>query len=327
VLRIRFTAADLLETAFVAAPGPVLETSLAIMQLQRRDGGPAYDQWRRQQLAALERPALAMLELVRGGNSASFLDQVSPDLSDGLAAMRDEPLAGTAAELRALVPARPNAFIRGVAAGEAQAWQTVDRAVQTAHAGLVEPCWDRLYAAFRADIAYRSQLMASSGLRAALASVCPGSTWSGSVWEIDRPGRDDFEIDLGGRGLLLTPSCAWSGPPLRTCVTRRPLLIYSGLGALPALLEPPRDDPLAVVVGRTRAAVLRELATPRGTTELAARLRISPAAASEHAAALRRVGLVATERLGRSVRHRCTGLGDQLLAGAAVFAAGHELDG
>jgi DNA-binding transcriptional ArsR family regulator len=68
-------------------------------------------------------------------------------------------------------------------------------------------------------------------------------------------------------------------------------------------------------MGHTRAAVLRALRQPSSTAELAARLRISPPSASEHAAALRRADLVQTERRGRAVRHSLTPLGLSLLSG------------
>ena len=72
------------------------------------------------------------------------------------------------------------------------------------------------------------------------------------------------------------------------------------------------------MLGPTRAAVLRALAEPRGTAELAYEVGISPASASEHAKVLRDANLIETRRQGRSVRHSLTPLGrtivGQLLA-------------
>jgi DNA-binding transcriptional ArsR family regulator len=52
------------------------------------------------------------------------------------------------------------------------------------------------------------------------------------------------------------------------------------------------NDSLAILIGSTRAAVLRALAEPCGTANLAATTGISAASASEHAKALRDADLV-----------------------------------
>ncbi|WP_230860457.1 winged helix-turn-helix domain-containing protein [Actinoplanes aureus] len=72
---------------------------------------------------------------------------------------------------------------------------------------------------------------------------------------------------------------------------------------------------LASLIGRTRARVLAEIGAAGGhtTTEIARRLLISPASASEHAYALRAAGLISTERAGVCVEHRITRLGRALL--------------
>jgi DNA-binding transcriptional ArsR family regulator len=77
-------------------------------------------------------------------------------------------------------------------------------------------------------------------------------------------------------------------------------------------------DALAALVGRTRAAVLRRLGEPgrHTTTALARATGISLPSASEHAAALRAAGLIASEREGGAVVHRLTPLGVELLGAA-----------
>ena len=70
---------------------------------------------------------------------------------------------------------------------------------------------------------------------------------------------------------------------------------------------------LAALLGPTRAAVLRALAAPRGTVELAAAVGISPASASEHAKVLRDAHLIETRREGRAVRHSLTAVGRTIL--------------
>jgi DNA-binding transcriptional ArsR family regulator len=71
--------------------------------------------------------------------------------------------------------------------------------------------------------------------------------------------------------------------------------------------------------------VLRALAAPRGTVELAAVVGISPASASEHAKVLREVYLIETLRDGRAVRHSLTVLGRTMLG--QLPTAGYRGDG
>ncbi|MGY0232937.1 ArsR/SmtB family transcription factor [Longispora urticae] len=61
------------------------------------------------------------------------------------------------------------------------------------------------------------------------------------------------------------------------------------------------------------ATAQRRYLTGAGTGELATRVGISPASASQHAAVLRAAGLLSTARVGKSVRHTVTGAGAALL--------------
>ena len=73
---------------------------------------------------------------------------------------------------------------------------------------------------------------------------------------------------------------------------------------------------LGVLIGASRARVLRALDEPVSTTQLAAALRLAVGAAGDHLAVLLRAGLVDRARAGRSVLYRRTPLGDAL-AGAS----------
>jgi DNA-binding transcriptional ArsR family regulator len=137
-------------------------------------------------------------------------------------------------------------------------------------------------------------------------------SWDGLVLRTEYP--EDRTLYLGGRGLVLLPSCsccgnlvAWTDPELP------PVLIYpahsvssTGEDAAPHLVA---------LLGRTRADCLRTLLVPRTTTELAQRLGISLGAASKHAAVLRDSGLADSSRRGKTVLHNATPLGVALLTG------------
>jgi DNA-binding transcriptional ArsR family regulator len=75
----------------------------------------------------------------------------------------------------------------------------------------------------------------------------------------------------------------------------------------------PDDDPLVGILGPTRAAVLRLLSRPTITKDIARRLDISAASASEHATALRAARLVNSSRDGKAMRHHATPLGLDLI--------------
>ena len=85
------------------------------------------------------------------------------------------------------------------------------------------------------------------------------------------------------------------------------------MGRLPGPGRVARGEALAALVGRNRAAVLQSIADGCTTTELAHRVGISLAAASQHASVLRGASLIATRRQGGAVLHVLTPLGAELL--------------
>ncbi len=183
---------------------------------------------------------------------------------------------------------------------------------------VVAPHWARIRQSFQADVAWRTRLLAAHGIKACLASTHPAADWSGTVLEVDRP--PDYEVRLGGRGLVLMPSPFWTGRPLVAQGPDGPdgahLLVYPALTPLPLAgpgPAPGEQGALDALLGRTRAAVLRQLVRRRTTSELARDLDISLPSVSEHTRTLRAAGLIATERDGKAVLHSVTGLGMDLL--------------
>lgn len=138
-----------------------------------------------------------------------------------------------------------------------------------------------------------------------------------SVEHLTRSGT----VRLDGRGLLLVPSVfigrrVWSnfGSP------GQPVLRFPAR-AVATLWERDRTShghALARVLGRTRAALLHELAVPTSTLELAERCRLTPGTVSQHLGALRDVGLVGTHRVGRFVLYARTAAAEALLAASGT---------
>ncbi|WP_433303298.1 helix-turn-helix domain-containing protein [Actinoplanes sp. CA-030573] len=187
----------------------------------------------------------------------------------------------------------------------------------------IAPALPTIGALLRAELAHRAHLIFTAGLDAALATLGPGISWEPPVLAVSSPA--DGDVLLNGRGLRLVPSVFWPRPGVSVAGYRRPTVSYP-IHPAPASPPRPRDDPLAALVGATRAEVLRALTTGCGTTQLARRLEISPATASAHVTALREAGLAATRRTGKAVHHTLTPLGLQLL-GARGGGSWTRVDG
>jgi DNA-binding transcriptional ArsR family regulator len=168
-----------------------------------------------------------------------------------------------------------------------------------------------------------------------LATLHPDVRWKAPVLEVRGPRSGD--IYLGGRGLVLAPSLfLGQGATVLEEVRRDGGRLVL---AFPAALDPatapamwsldgtpdpaPRDpgEALGALVGRTRAAVLKALADACTTTELAQRLGISPAGASQHTSVLREAGLVASRRSRNMVLHSVTPLGLAMIEGRSLDIA------
>lgn len=209
----------------------------------------------------------------------------------------------------------------------------------------VAPYWSRVLAYCEAECDARGRMLMTGGVEQLLAGLGRRAHWNGQVLEL--PDGLDEDIHLGGRGLVLCPSVFLGHRPARLFHgdrlrgTERP-----GGPAAPAVLvfaAPPdaeqsgvlwgetvvSSQALGALVGRTRAAALRELRASCTTGQLADRLGISAPCASQHTAVLRESGLITTLRVRNTVLHSVTPLGMALLDGKvvdpAVIAAARSL--
>ena len=117
-VRIRFTAEDLLLTRFVTRPAPLLELSMSIATVLRRDP-----------LFARMSYAGAMTEFVRpNGTAPLFMDPMSVGLADGLDRVLSTPRDYVRCQLRQ-VPA--TAWARALYNFDRDAWQMLAKALTT----------------------------------------------------------------------------------------------------------------------------------------------------------------------------------------------------
>jgi DNA-binding transcriptional ArsR family regulator len=75
----------------------------------------------------------------------------------------------------------------------------------------------------------------------------------------------------------------------------------------------PGNRGLEDLIGRTRSAIMEAMRDGATTSELARRVQVSAACASQHASVLRGAGLITTRRLDNRVLHTLTPLGHALL--------------
>ncbi|MFD2473456.1 ArsR/SmtB family transcription factor [Amycolatopsis silviterrae] len=301
-------------------PAPLVELTLAMQTLQRRDPGPAFVPWRERVARRLPAQGKPLLQLVSpSGAGPMFLDPPSRTVEEGLDRVRSAPRAEVRAELRRVCAIdRPlTSWTKGLARQDREAWRVLDEAIRTGYRTVLAERWHSLRAGFDAETAWRAKILARQGIHALFASLGPAVRWNGLTLEADCP--RDLDLTLHGHGIIVRPTLLWSGHPLVAYYPDRPTtLLYPALTPLP-LLNPERPaDPLAGLLGATRARALRSLVGGRTTTGLARELSVSVASASLHTKTLREAGLIVSHRDGKAVCHRCTPLGLDLLAAETV---------
>ncbi|MFD7959566.1 helix-turn-helix domain-containing protein [Streptomyces zaomyceticus] len=327
MLHIRFTAEDMSRVRFAPRPSPVPELHAALLMLGAPHEGLLFGRWRGRLLRTLPGAAEPLGELVPGGTAPRFLDVLGGTREEGFALIRAARPGFVRSELERVYAGQGPVplWVRALHSGDAAAWGTLDRAQRAAYETVLAPVWPLVQDLHRAEFTRYALTAAEQGLAAALAAVAPGSRLRDGVWEwpasptareIGAAGEvgEAREVRLDGRGLVLLPTFHWRGGALVQDLPDRPVVLaYPAGGGLPPAPEPrgarSEDGGLAAALGRTRAAVLRALAEPRTTTDLARRTGIGNATASAHAAALRAAGLITTTRTGRSVHHEQTPLG------------------
>ncbi|MFI6206317.1 ArsR/SmtB family transcription factor [Streptomyces sp. NPDC051041] len=286
--RIHFSTADLARTRLRTSAGPLVETAFAAGLLGRRVGAP-YARWREQVARRLPPGAPRS----RQGSGAEVDELVRRALEYGGADSGPAP-----------APRAPGADLPGI-------WRAA-----------VAPYWGNVLAYLEAECEARGRTVMAGGVEQLLSTMHPRITWTSPVLEV--PGGPEEDVVLGGRGLALTPSVFLNHRPGHLIGPReaggQPTLVVAAppqaQEAAVLWAEPDETlEALGALVGQTRAAALRVLRAACTTTELADRLGISRAGASQHAAVLRQTGLITSRRIRNSMLHTVTPLGLALLDG------------
>jgi hypothetical protein len=183
------------------------------------------------------------------------------------------------------------------------------------HSLAISPYWPRIQEHLEGDTLKRGQALAIGGVEALLSGLHPKASYSAGTLELDK--QYEAVIEPAGRGITLVP-CVFAWPRVEVLVQPgyRPTLAYGprGVAKLWTSSSPASNGTaLEAALGSGRASVLKNLLVPTTTTELARRLRLSPAAVSAHLSRLKAAGLVEPHRNGKRVYYRLSCAGESLL--------------
>jgi Helix-turn-helix domain len=325
VWRIHFTADDLERIQVRPTLGPLAETvkAMSLLRCPQQPRAP-YQQWRGQVKGRLTPQMTTLTALIPPGSKGVDLPMLigtTATVEQGVQALLAVPREQLLVEMEYIDRQCKLPAAVWAVAETGQGRLQLAAAAVAAHQVLVEPYWTRIHACMHAEYVAWLRVLADGGPDRLLASLqSQWLRWRPPVLEVLL--SSDYDITLNGRGIALLPSMFAGQPPgLHVAPgdpTAMPWLVLppSGIRMKQRQLwgDPrPRGAALAALVGRNRAAVLRTLAEGCSTTELADRVGISLAAASQHASVLREAGLITTHRQGSAVLHVLTPLGVELL--------------
>ncbi|MFI9400624.1 ArsR/SmtB family transcription factor [Nocardia sp. NPDC052316] len=329
--RIICTPDDLMRVRIGAPLGAIAETMLATRVVQRRNVA-GFAGWRSQIRGAIPANFGVLTDILPADDS--FLDLITPTrgartMSAGIEALhlasRDELRMEVESVLRRRAGKGQQplpSWTAELADRDGTARRNVADAVEAFHSVAFAGRWAHIQSYLEVAAERMARTLATEGVERLFTGLHPYVSWRAPVLEVHRttPCHDEH---LDGRGLVIIPSMfAWPEPlTLYSLVDKdAPMTVIvpvlRDIGDFAAVWGPrATNEALTALLGRTRAAALQVIAEGCSTTELARRLGVSPATASEHASILREAGLVESWRHRNAMRHEVTTLGAALLDG------------
>ena len=318
MLRIEAGTADIASSRF--AVSPTFELAHLVRLLSRAGSGtPIARRFRAGFDGLRDDPVVQAFAWLQGPVAGASFSAPPPTgmgqtVEDDLAAvLAADPhvVRSELAEIREL--RRPSETVAAVLDDPAFLARLAD-GIRRSWAAVLAPDWPRVRAVLERDVRFRADRLTEVGWSAAISGMHPRMAWADGVVTVER--SIDATTVLGGRGLLLVPSVfIGQGLAVYGEAPWQPTIVYPARGAGLVFEEAdPPTDPLAPLLGRTRAGLLLALATPSSTTQLAALTGASIGATGDHLKVLLDAGLISRARVARSVVYRRTPLGDSLTA-------------
>lgn len=322
----------LLEHADVArirfAHSPMRELVASIRTLQDPGGQRMYRVWLASVRGRLSEPGMELLTALLPGGGRFVPDFLLPApvepwgvVDDELDAVAATSPAVIRAELEQMFPDGTfPAVLRPVYEDPAAQLPAVVGAIKWYWDAAVAPVWQRLRALSTADVSYRMDQFARGGVERVFADLHPELSLDHDRLQIAKQHDCHHRFDLAGAGILLMPCVfAWQTLLVGCCGVEQPTLTYPPRGVA-QFCEPASDrsDPLAALMGRTRAALLGALAVPMTTTQLATQFNLSAGTVSEHLTVLKAAALITSRRRGRMVIYHRTAAGGALHAASRI---------
>jgi hypothetical protein len=326
MISIELGVEDLADTRF--AVSPIAETVFSLWALRDPGRHALHLPWRRavldqittldiDLLLSLVGPTLALPDFVTPRPTA-----FAPTFDEELAVVRAASLERVRRDLRAtylpapLPPVLAAAAARGVRPVHALQDRICDQ-LRDYWTIAIAPAWQQIRLVLEADMTYRARQLATGGARQLFADMHPNLTWQTGVLTVDQM-IGHHHVAAAGRGLLLIPSVFAYKPVPPLSPDEPPSLAYPSRGIATLWAQPPEPDrsALTTLLGSPKASLLRLLAEPLTTSELARRLSVTPSAISQHLQLMLKTGLVNKSRDGRQVLYRRSALGDQLTLGS-----------
>lgn len=317
MLTVRVDAARLVRSRF--ALSRLAELSCALEVLTHPGRAPFAREWVATTRPRLDVGAVALVHALVEHDSAYVPDflvplppEYEPALDAELATVATTPAATVRHQLAKAFPSGP------LPAAVAEVLDRGgERAVAEVAAEQLHRCWQvtladgwpALRRVLDEDVRHRAAAAARSGFAGILADLHPTLRWDGTL--LAKQTAYDLTLDAEP-GLVLTPSvflpwpAVWNGSPADV------LLGYPARSR-GAVWSSPSPVLGAPALGRRRVALLADLGTPRSTSELAARHRLSPATVSYHLNRLGTDGLVTRRQDGHSVLYSATDSAKALL--------------
>ncbi|MEU4428877.1 metalloregulator ArsR/SmtB family transcription factor [Actinoplanes sp. NPDC024001] len=316
MIELEFGAADLAGLRF--AHSPMAEVVASVFAL--RGGSWMHAPWRSRVTPLLANwPTLRAVLLGPRGYAPDFLTPVPsrsrPTLDEELAVVAATPPDVVAQQVIAAWPTGAPPDIALFVADPRTALESLLAEIRAYFTAAVAPVWPRLRAAAEAEIAIRARAAADGGPRMLVDALHPRLDWDGSALLIHYPHKQG-RWGLEGRDLTLLPT-GFAGDDIYALrdAPSGDALWYAARGHGNVWSPAPngsREQALANLLGPTRAAVLRLLAAPHSTGQVAERLSLAAGTASHHLTTLRDAGLVSAGRDGRRLLYQRTRLGDDL---------------